>query len=286
MSRIVAGLIATGAIVASSLLVATPAQADPGDASAYGAFTGFEFDLGPIVIDEYETIGTVSVIEPGIDSFSEDDVTLIDALLATVTIDQVDTVAESTASYSTASSAALETSANLFGISIVSFDTAASTVYCPADGTPTADAALEGLRIFGIPVELSDDEVPTATDTITLPSDAMIDGDEYDLSGLTLTVTVSQRTETTATYATASAFELAVFIEGDYEEEEVELAFFGGMGLAGATCESPDAPVAPAQLAATGADFTPGTLLAPGILGLGILAAGLVLLVARRRAVS
>lgn len=279
MSRIVAGLVVSGIVVASSLFIAVPAQADPGETSAIGAYAQFVFDSEPIVIDEQNTVGFVAVDAPGVDSFADSDITLVDALIASVTIDEVATVAENTGTETTSDAAALGTNFNFLGFSVVGFDTAAAAVSCPASGSATAEAELEGLTIFGVPVEL--DENLAATDSIALPADAMIDGDEVDLSDYTLHVRVGQIAYTSADFAYATAFSASFAIEN--EEAQLHLSSFGSLVLASAGCESPTVvPVpAPAQLAATGSDAAPVMFL-----GLGILAAGVVLLVARRRAVS
>lgn len=281
MSRIVAAATTAGLIAASILFVAAPASADPGDASATGAFAGLDISIGPIVIDEQEVVGSVFTSLPGTDSFADDDVTLVDAILASITIDEVATVAESSSTASSADAAALGTSANLFGISVVSFDTAASAVACPVGGTPTAEATLEGLRIFGVPVELSDDEVPTATDSISLPSDVAFEGDELDLSGLTLHVTVGQPTEVGDDYAIASAFTAVIELEGSYANSELTRSIVGILELASTSCQTPPAAPAPAVLAATGSDAAPVMFLS-----LGVLAAGAALLAVRRRRTS
>jgi hypothetical protein len=233
-SRVVAGLLAGGLVAGTSLLVATPAYADPGDASAVGAAASFDVDVAGIVIDLEASVGDVSVIGSGTDTSEEDAATLVDAQLADITVGAVSTSASSDTEGSQASSEIADLDAELLGLDLLTADAATADVTCPVGGPATAEANLTGLTLLGDAAVLSA-ESPTVTATTALGTS--VGG--VDLSALDLTITVNQVETADDDGAVAISLIALVSLDGTLDEQVFDSQAVASIILASAACEAP-----------------------------------------------
>jgi hypothetical protein len=254
--KAVATVVALGLGTASVLILASPSYAAdptappvlaPGDVVAFGGASALSIHLGPISYDSSTVVGSVHASNPGQDSASLTDSVLAGSPLADITLASTDTAVKSGADLAHATSDVSKTSANLFGISIVSLDTAKASADCPVSGTPEAAVTASGLRILGIPVTLDADH-PTATGDAQLPASVQTTNDpadNVDLSGLTVSVKVAQVEVTTDTSAAAISLAAQVTVEGTIGTVAVPATVVASLVLASAACDAPAVPVIP-----------------------------------------
>jgi hypothetical protein len=219
-------------IAGGSLLAAAPAYADPGDASASGASATINFDLGggvAVSTGGAVSTGDVSVTNPGDDSSTQADVSLVSGLLASVHLAAVDTAATSDDTGSSAASEIAGLDATLLGLNLVHVDTATAAATCPTGGTPTADAVVTGLTLLGDDATVTADD-PSAEATVALTG---------ALTGLNLTVTVTQRETTDPATGTADAIALdaTATITGTLGPITIDIVA-ANLTLASAHCEA------------------------------------------------
>lgn len=229
-----AGLVAGGLVAGTSLLVAAPAYADPGDASAVGAAASLDVDVAGIVIDLDASVGDVSVTGSGTDTSEEEDYTLVDALLADITVGAVSTSASSDATGSEATSEIADVDAELLGLDLLTVDAATAEVTCPTGGPATAEATLAGLTLLGDAAEITAD-TPEVSATTGLG--VAVGG--IDLSALDLTVTVTQVETATDDGAAAISLLALVTLDGTLGAEVFDSEVVATIVLASATCEAP-----------------------------------------------
>ncbi|MFB2580481.1 IPT/TIG domain-containing protein [Herbiconiux sp. P15] len=225
---------AGGLIAGTSLLVASPAYAAPGDASAIGAETSLNVDVAGIVIDVDASVGEVGVMGEGSDTSEEQDYTLVDAQLADITVGAVSTSASSDPAGSEASSVISGVDASLLGLDLLTVEAASAEVTCPTDGAATAEATLAGVTLLGDAVEITAGP-PAVTATASL---GVVEGGT-DLTGLELTISVSQVETVDDEGAIAIALVALVSIDGTVGTDEFADVVVASITLAGAACEAP-----------------------------------------------
>lgn len=269
---------AAGVLVAGGvLLTGGAAIAAPGDVAALGGQAALEIHLGPIDIDSSNTVGDLRLTAPGTDSFSATGQTLADFIAADITLGQVGLDVSSAPGGSLAGSTVTDSSVNLFGVSVISLDTAVASALCPVGAPAVAGVTTEGLRVLGIPVA----EVPTGgvEQSVVLPASVQYGpdaADTTDLSGLTLTVLVEQVSVADDANSLSIALVASFAVEGTLDDgtvvDETSGGVLGTMLLAGATCSRPataltatsidpaSGPAAGGQtVTITGTGFVPGT---------------------------
>lgn len=274
--RLAAGAVALTVTAGTTLLIAGPASAAAGDAATVGAAAEVHVHIGGVIdFDEANALGALAVSNPGEDAEALGPQTLIGNSLASITVDGTDNAVQSNDSVAQAASLTLGTSANLFGVSLVELDSAAAAVRCPVDASAQAIVDASGLRILGTPIDF-DPGVPGYTETATLPADVAVDGvGTVDLSGLEITVAVTQVQLADSAQAVGIALAAAVTIEGTFAGDAVPVSTVASLVLAGASCEAPGSAtpltatgITPASGTAaggetvtiTGTGFVPGTL--------------------------
>lgn len=267
-NRVVAGLVAGGLVVGSSVLAAAPAYADPGDAAALGASAVLDVDVAGIVIDLDSAVGEVAVAGAGAQTSDEEDYTLVDALLADITVGAVSTSASSDDNGAEASAEIADVDASLLGLDLLTVDAATAVVTCPTVGAPTATATLAGLTLLGDAAEITAD-TPVVSATTALG----VGVGGIDLSSLDLTITVTQVETQDATGAVAIALLAVVTLDGTLGVTEFDSDVIATITLASASCEPPlvvlvtATQIAPAvgpttggqEVTITGAGFTDDT---------------------------
>ena len=259
MRRAAASTLAAGLVAAGCLVFAAPAHAASGDVSAVGATASFTLDVGPFHLTTEKSLGSIAAPAGGRDAVALFDQTLVDAGFADITmagiegaIESPDGVAESAMNVDT-------TSANLFGLPLVTLDDAATAVMCPTGGPAEVSVGATGLRILGVPVELTR-ESPTAEQTAPLPADYEApDGTAADLSSLEITVEVSQVRIARPDGAVGVALSTVVSIDGTLDDEVYTDSVVARMVLAGASCETPSPVAAPTITGISPAAGVPAT---------------------------
>jgi hypothetical protein len=237
-------------MITGGVFAAAPANADPGNAASVGAAAVVSVHLGPIQFDDQNTVGGVAVANPGQDADSQSNVPLLDPGLASITLGQVDVAAQSSAAIAQAQASVTDTSANLFGISLVSLDTASSTATCPVGSDAQASVTAQGLTVLGIPVGVFDAADPAVEET-TLPAAVQYGtgvSDVEDLSGVHIRVEVTQVNLSDSNAAVGVALEVQASVTGSYEETNGTTTTIdagapvvvASLLLAEATCETPD----------------------------------------------
>ncbi|WP_066039317.1 IPT/TIG domain-containing protein [Herbiconiux solani] len=265
-NRVIAGLVAAGLVGGSSLLVAGPANADPGDASAIGAAGVFTFHFGKVFnYEQSNALGVLGVSNPGQDETSLNNQTLLQIPFASLTLANVTSAVQSDDTAARAFSSVATTSANLFGLSLVSLDSATAAAQCEVGGDPAAAVDVAGLRILGIPVTL-DENTPAVSQSANFPA-AVGTGngaETVDLSGVKVTVNVAQIQEATDDLAVGISLAVQVVVEGSFTDTDATVVTLPpatvatNLILASASCETPAvAPVTP--LTATGITPAHGT---------------------------
>lgn len=241
----IAGALTGGLVAASTLMIAGPASAAPGDASAFAAEGALTIDVADLDVDVDTLVGAVSASNPGSAADEGKETKYFKSLPAVLTSGSFTTTADSTAEGSSASAKLENAHFTVLGYNVITFTSAEANVSCPVDGESTAEASLGALTLLDRARTLSV-ELPTAEETVAL---------EGDLLGATLTVRVEQ-VATTEGAATATALDVDLLINGIVDGAPVVDLLIGSMTLASATCEAPTAPVVP--LTATAIDPASG----------------------------
>jgi hypothetical protein len=242
-SRTAAIGLTAGLVLGSSVLLASPASAAPGDAQALGAGVALDATVTDLVaLDASAAVGLVTAgtgTAPG--AFDSQGSTLATVQGGEVTVGAVSTRASTTATGSSASSDVAGAAVSLFGLDVLTADAVTADATCPVGGGTTADAGLVGLTLFGTAATL-DATTPTATASAALTG---------DLLGLTLTVDVAQVEQTTRGTAAATSVVALLSLNGTVGATTLFDLPLGSVTLASAACESPTAGAA-AQITATG----------------------------------
>ncbi|WP_182067209.1 IPT/TIG domain-containing protein [Curtobacterium sp. ME12] len=238
--------LAAGTVLGGSILIAGPASAAPGDASATGISAAVDVPaLGDLLgLTVNAAAGDVAVAGNGADGFDGDATTLVNADVADIGADVVSTSVSSNTARSTASSDITGASAALFGSNVLSAAAVTATATCPVGGTPTGDATLTGLTLLGQAVTLN-------ADTPTLTASTALTG---DLADVTLTVNLIRSITTTATTAATTSVLATVTLNGTAGDVTLTDDTVATIVLAEAACETPT--VAPAVQVT---DITPGS---------------------------
>lgn len=242
----VAGVMAVGLLGAGSLVMAAPVYAEPGDASAVGASAVIDVDIPIVGFDVSTSVGGVEVSNPGSATSDEQDYTLVDLALADITLEAVSSSAFSDGSGSEASADVAGVEASLLGLDLLSVEAASAEATCPVDGAPTAAATLIGLDVLGDAVAVDADDPAVVVEGVL---GADVGG--VDLSGVTVTVTVSHVEEVTDGVALAVALIATVTLDGEFAGGAFDAAVVASVTLASAACE------APAVVEITATDITP-----------------------------
>lgn len=221
-----------GIVAGTTLLVAGPAMAAAGDATAVGVGIGIDAGaLSTLAASVNSELGRVAVSTGDPDAESElagADADISGSILASSDASAVRTSASSTASGATASAEVDDLSLTLFGIpdAIASNGTLSAQATCPVDDAPSADTDITGLTVFGAAVGVAQLGT-TSTVQLTGP-----------FAGLTLAVSVDQQEETDDTSALATALVATVGVTGSLVGgTPVDVA--GTVTLASASCERP-----------------------------------------------
>ncbi|MGW4461293.1 IPT/TIG domain-containing protein [Micromonospora sp. NPDC004704] len=249
---------------ATTLGLASPALAAPGDASATGLVVALDADvLGVPVITADATIGSVTAPPGGgTDSDTALAISLPGAVGAAAT-GTVTVTATRDPGISSATSTVNNLSLSILGASVITAGEISAAVTCPAVGTQTADTTLNGLTLFGAPVNL-------------LPNTPGVDGSLAvvvpGVIGAALNVTLTSVETVAAGGATATAVIAAVTLTGTVLGLPINIDV-GDVTVASATCERALAAPAPTaasivpnsgpqsggqQVTITGANFIPG----------------------------
>lgn len=242
--RAVASLGAVGLVAAGSVVLAVPAQAAEGDVIAAGGAAEFLLDIGPFHLHTADAVGFISASAGGADAVYLTDQTLVDSDFAAVTLGAVEGAIESPDGVSASAMNVDDSSATLFGVNLFTLDDAASAVECAATESPELSVGATGLTLLGAPAELTR-ESPAATATTTLPDDVESAEGPVDLSGLDVTVSLSQVREVDASGADGVSLVALVTVDGSYEGQVFDDEQVAHIALAEAICETPAAPAAP-----------------------------------------
>ncbi|NII52338.1 beta strand repeat-containing protein [Frigoribacterium endophyticum] len=243
-SRTAAIGVTAGLVLGSSVLLASPASAAPGDASALGAGVALTGTVpGLVALDATAAVGLVTAGTGGAPgAFDSQGSTLATVQGGEVTVGAVSTRASSTTTGSSASSDVAGAAVSLLGIDVLTADAVTADVTCPVGGGgTTADAGLVGLTLFGTAATL-DATTPTVSASAALAG---------DLLGATLTVDVSRVEQARFGSATATSIVAALTLSGTVGDTQIVDVPLGTVTLASAACESPTAGAA-AQITATG----------------------------------
>ncbi|SDZ27003.1 IPT/TIG domain-containing protein [Herbiconiux ginsengi] len=248
-TRSAASIAAFALLGGGALLVAAPAHAaEPGDAASIGGVASAQIALGPFQLVTDDIIGELAQKEPGSNSATFVDQTLLTSGqnpdFAEIVIGTVDTAVNSDESGSDASAIIGDSTFSLFGVTMVSVEIASAAVSCPVDGAPELFAETDDLTVLGSPVTLSDG-APTATRSVQLPSDVPTpdptDGDAtVDLSTLAATVVIGQVKEVDG-QAISVALSAAVLIDGTYGSQVFDRQNIASLTLAETGCREPAA---------------------------------------------
>ncbi|QJU52482.1 IPT/TIG domain-containing protein [Herbiconiux sp. KACC 21604] len=259
MRRAAATTIALGLVAAGCLVVAAPANAQPGDVSAVGATASFTLDVGPFHLDTDTSLGAIAAPAGGRDAVALFDQTLVDAGFADITMAGIEGAVESPDGVAESAMNVDATSANLFGLNLVTLDDAASAVMCPSDGPAEVSVGATGLSILGVPVELAR-ESPSAAQTAPLPADYEApDGTAADLSSLEVTVQVGQVRSVGTDGAVGVALDTIVSIDGTLDDEVFTDRVVARLLLAGASCQTRSQIAAPTITGISPAAGVPAT---------------------------
>lgn len=267
-----AGVAVVGLVAAGSIIAATPAYAAPGDARALGAGALLTVNIPPIAIGVDTTVGAIAVTNPGTDSTDNADYTLADLALASITLQAVTTNATSDPTQSSASAAVTTADFRFLGLNLATVEAATAQATCTVGKPPQATADVVGLTVLGTAAS-----VDVGADAVaSVPLGEGVGG--ADLTGLTLSVTVSQQESVTGTTAAATALIITVSLEGTLAGVPYPRTLVGVVTLASAACETPAAnpvtatgitpavgPTAGGQaVTITGSGFTPDTTVSFG----------------------
>lgn len=262
-----AGFAAAGIVVAGGLVAAAPAHADPGDAVAEAASAALSLEILGFEADVLATTGLLSVSYPGADSYQLADVTLVGDDIANISLGVADASASSDAAGSTGSATVADASLNLFGIDVVTVDAATAQATCTIGETPQAVADVAGLTVFGDAAT-----VDAGAPVVVAESDLLGEVAGVDLTGLRITVSVSQ----VETVLDDTAVAIALVAELGVQGTLLGVPFVEALGavtLATAGCQTPvavpvtataiDPAVGPTSggqtVTITGTGFTPQT---------------------------
>ncbi|WP_368497242.1 IPT/TIG domain-containing protein [Herbiconiux sp. A18JL235] len=257
--RAAASTLAAGLVAAGGLVFAAPAHAASGDVSAVGATASFTLDVGPFHLVTEKSLGSIAAPAGGRDAVALFDQTLVDAGFADITMAGIEGAIESPNGVAESAMNVDTTSANLFGLNLVTLDDAATAVMCPTGGPAEVSVGATGLSILGVPVELTR-ESPTAEQMAPLPADYEApDGTAADLSSLEITVEASQVRIVRPDGAVGVALSTVVSIDGTLDDEVYTDSVVARLVLAGASCETPSPVAAPTITGITPAAGVPAT---------------------------
>lgn len=255
-ARTTATIAALVLVGGGALLTASPANAfEPGDAAAIGGAAATDIAVGPFELVTEGIVGALALTEPGSDSATLVDQTLItsgqDPDFAEVVLGTVDTRVDSDEIGSVASSIVGDSTFYLFGVNMVSVEVASAAASCPLYGTPELLAETDGLTVLGDAVTLTDEE-PQAVRVAQLPSDVPTpdpgDGDAtVDLSTIEATVLVTQ-VKLVEDVAISVSLIAEVLIDGTYGTQVFDNAPIASMVLSEAACQKPAAPLSIASI--------------------------------------
>ncbi|MFK3979983.1 IPT/TIG domain-containing protein [Micromonospora sp. NPDC050397] len=248
----------------ATLGAASPALAAPGDASATGVVVDLDAEvLGIPVVSATATIGSVTA-PPG--GGTDTDTALAISLpgaIGAAASGTVTVTASRDPGISSASSTVEDLALAILGIPVIAAGEITAAVTCPATGVQTADTVLNGLTLFGNPVNLLPN-TPGVNGSIGITVAGLVGG--------ALNVTLTSVETVAVGGATATAVIAAVTITGTVLGLPVNIDV-GDITVASATCERALAAAAPiassinpnagpqsgGQLVTiTGANFVPG----------------------------
>lgn len=259
--------VTAGVVLGATVLVAGPASAAPGDASASGVGITLDGSALPALVGltADASVGTVAVTDGDAPAeFTTVGATVLATALADATVGAVTTTATSDADGSAGSASVADVDLSLFGLDALTVDAVTADAVCTVGAAPTTATTLTGLTVLGQAVTLDAD-----TPTVTLTGDLT-----GDLLGLDLDVTVSSVETTTDTTAAATAVLADLTVSGELLGAPVVDVPVGQVVLATAACETPTAAAAPVTAAGITPDSGPvaggqqveitGTGFAPG----------------------
>jgi LPXTG-motif cell wall-anchored protein len=228
--RLLAAGVAATMVAGTTLVVAGPALAAPGDASAFGAQAAVTIDVAgvEVTLDE-TTVGASSVAGSGTDTSPTADYTLIDALLAGIQVNAVTSTSTTGPAGSSANASIASADVDLLGFDILTLSgiTAATTCVVGQDATAVAQiASLTVLDETGVDI--------SSGDLVTVDSDLT-----GDLTGVNVRVEVQEIEDTTATTATATALVARVILNGTVGDVAIVNQLAATITLASAECETP-----------------------------------------------
>ncbi|RKR92883.1 IPT/TIG domain-containing protein [Micromonospora pisi] len=234
-------LVILAAAGAAMLGPASPALAAPGDASATGFSARLFADVaGDPAFSARATIGSVTA-PPGGGTDSDTLAIILPGAVGARGTVSVNASRDPGISY--ASSTVEDFTLNILGTSGTNITATeiSADVTCPAVGTQTADTVLNGLTLFGTPVNL-------------VPNTPGVNGSTwYGFSGLEegeLHITLTSTETVTVTGAIATAVFATVSITGKISGFPIEVDA-GSVTLASATCERALAAAAPTAVSIT-----------------------------------
>ena len=239
--------VTAGVVLGATVLVAGPASAAPGDASATGVGITLDGSALPALAEltAVASVGAVAVTDGDApDEFTTVGATALATAVADATVGAVATSATTDADGSAGSADVADVDLSLFGLDVLTADAVTADAVCTLGTAPTTATTLAGLTLFGTAVTL-DAGTPTATGSAALTG---------DLLGLDLDVVVSSVETTTAGSATATAVLADLTVSGDLLGTPVVDLPVGQVVLATAACET---PTAGAAAPVTALDITP-----------------------------
>ena len=226
--------VTAGVVLGATVLVAGPASAAPGDASASGvdiALDGTALTALAALTADVQ-LGAVAVSAGDApETFTTAGATLLALDAADATVGAVTTSATADAAAATGSASVAGVDLSLFGLDVLTADAVTADAVCTLGAAPTTATTLAGLTVLGQAVTLD-------ADTPTVSVDALLTG---DLLGLTLTADVSSIETVTGPAAAASAVVADLTVTGGLPGLPLVDVPLGQVVLASAACETPTA---------------------------------------------
>lgn len=228
--RLLAAGVAATMVAGTTLVVAGPALAAPGDASAFGAQAELDVDIAGVDITLAETtVGASAVTGSGTNTSPTADYTLINALLAGIDVNAVTSTSTTAAAGSSSNASIASADVDLLGLDILTLSgiTAATTCVVGQDATAVAQiASLTVLDETGVDI--------SSGDIVTVDTDLT-----GDYAGVNLRVEVQEIEDATATAATATALVARVILNGSIGDVALVNQVAATITLANAECETP-----------------------------------------------
>ncbi|MCS5495698.1 IPT/TIG domain-containing protein [Cnuibacter physcomitrellae] len=222
---------------------------NPGDSLTVGAAAYSTLTIADIVdLTQSSAYGALAASVPGEDSQTTSDAVLLSTPLipdlARLEAGTVSANVKSSLEESVAFSVVDDTDLTLFGLDVLGLGVASATATCPVVGEPSAAVVAQGLTVFGIPVTLDESnrqyqasvQLPASVQ-VRQDTDNDLSNDVEDLSGVALTVAITQVEVADPSGAVSIALAVHLALSGSFGS--IPVASEADLVLALAACLTP-----------------------------------------------